>query len=168
VELLVNGKSVGKQKNPKNPKQRNRIVWKNVSYEDGKVEAIARNAGKVVAKHQLETTGPVAQIIAEPDQEHWKADGIDLQHVLIKAVDAKGRLVSTADDEVSFKVEGPARIVGISNGDICSNELTSDATHRLWKGSTLVILRAGKEAGIVKLSINSRDKTKIVQLNLGK
>lgn len=168
VELQVNGKSVGKQKNPNNPKQRNRIVWKNISYQNGTVEAIARNAGKVVAKHQLETTGEVAQIIAEPDQEHWKADGIDLQHILVKAVDTKGRLVCTADDEVSFKVEGSARIVGISNGDICSNELTSDATHRLWKGSTLVILRAGKEAGIVKLTIKSRHKTKIVQLNLGK
>ena len=166
VELFINGKSIGRKQNPTSYKQRNRIVWKDISYEDGKVEAVAWSDGKIVARHQLETSGKMVRLIAEPDQEHWKADGIDLQHILIRAVDAKGRQVWTADDELSLEVIGPARIVGISNGDICSNELTRDSTHRLWQGSTMIILRAGREAGIVKLNVQSERGKKTFQFKL--
>ena len=162
VELLINGKSVGRKRNSSNAKERNKIVWRDVAYEDGKVEAIARNNGRVVARHSMETYGKVTELTAEPDNPQWKADGIDLQHVLVGAVDSKGRKVWSADDVLTFEVEGDATIVGVSNGDICSNELTSDSTHRLWQGTTMVILRAGTKGGTVKLKIKSAYGTKTV------
>ena len=90
VELLVNGKSIGVKKNTTNPKGRNKIKWDNVKYEPGYIEAVAKKGGKVVARHKIETTTDAVALQATPDNEAWKADGQDLQHVRICAVDKKG------------------------------------------------------------------------------
>ncbi|MBQ9571164.1 MAG: DUF4982 domain-containing protein, partial [Prevotella sp.] len=99
VELLLNGKSIGKKKNPKDdPKQRNQIKWEHVKYAEGTLQAIAYNNGKVVARHKIETTGKAVRLIVTPDNSHWQADGMDLQHVRIEAVNKKGRRVPMAQD----------------------------------------------------------------------
>lgn len=152
VELLLNGKSLGKKQNDvKNAKMRNQIRWNDVEYKPGKLVAIARTNGKEVARHQIETTAEAVKLLAIPDVS-WKADGQDLQHVRIVAVDKKGRVVQTTNEEVTFQVEGNARIVGVINGDINSNELTVGTTRSLYNGTCTVILRSTREAGLVTLT----------------
>ncbi len=156
VELVLNGKSLGKKKNPINDtKQRNRPKWDGIVYNDGYLEAIAYTKGKVVARHRIETTGKPVRLVATPDRADWKADGIDLQHIRIEAVDRKGRRVPMAQDELTFEVEGDARIVGVSNGNQNSEELNITNHRRLWNGSAMVILRAGKTPSTVILKITS-------------
>ena len=151
VELTLNGKSLGRRQNPTDAKNRNRINWNDVDYKKGRLEAIAYRNGKAVARHALETTGKPVRIIAEPDNSNWKADGMDLQHVLLTAVDAKGRKVLTYQDELTFDVEGDATIVAVTNGDINSDELNATNHRRLWQGQAMVILRAGKSPSKVTL-----------------
>ncbi|MBP3511814.1 MAG: DUF4982 domain-containing protein [Prevotella sp.] len=165
VELLVNGKSIGTKKNVKNPKTRNKIKWDGVKYEAGSIEAVARTAGKVVARHKIETTTDAQTLKAEPDNAAWKADGIDLQHVRIVAADRKGRRVQGAAGKVTFEVEGPAEIVGVINGDITSEELTVGNTRRLYNGTATVILRSGTTPGKVTLKA-SADGLKTAKLVL--
>ena len=87
---MLNGKSLGKKQNPKNDsKQRNQIRWKDITYADGKLKAIAYTSGKVVARHKIETTGKAVRLIATPEDNTWQADGTDLMHVRIEAVDSK-------------------------------------------------------------------------------
>lgn len=156
VELLLNGKSIGKKKNPKDdPKQRNQIKWDHVKYAEGTLQAIAYNNGKVVARHKIETTGKAVRLIVTPDNSHWQADGMDLQHVRIEAVDKKGRRVSMAQDELTFSVEGDARIVAVTNGDNNSEELNVQDHRRLWNGSAMVILRSGRTPSKVQLRVTS-------------
>ena len=150
VELRLNGKSLGKKQNPKgDSKQRNQIKWEGITYADGKLEAIAYNSGKAVARHQIETTGKAVSLKVTPEDSEWKADGTDLMHLRIEAVDSKGRRVPMAQNELKFEVEGDACIVGVSNGDIKSDELNVTDHRRLWNGSALVILRSGKTASKV-------------------
>ena len=151
VELMLNGKSLGRRANPTDAKNRNRINWNDVDYQKGKLEAIAYKGGKAVAHHALETTGKAVKIIAEPDNSNWKADGIDLQHVRLTAVDSKGRRVLTYQDELTFDIEGDASIVAVTNGDINSGELNVTNHRRLWQGQAMVILRAGKTPSKVTL-----------------
>ena len=154
VELKVNGKTVGTMKNDKkNPRTRNKLKWNNVKYEKGYIEAIARTGGKIVARHRLETVGDAKKITAAADNNEWKADGMDLQHVRVEAVDSKGRRVQGANNKLTFNVEGPAEIVGVINGDITSEELTVGNTRRLFNGTATVILRSTKQPGEVKLNI---------------
>ena len=152
VELLLNGKSLGRKTNPKtDPKQRNQIRWNDIPYADGRLEAVAYAAGKAVATHRIETTGKAVKLIATPEDSYWNADGTDLMHVRIHAVDSKGRRVPMAQDELRFAVEGDAAIVAVSSGDHNSNELNVTDHRRLWNGSALVILRAGQSPSKVIL-----------------
>ena len=61
----------------------------------------------------------------------------------------------TAQDELTFNVEGDARIVAVSNGDITSDEAMTGNRRRLYNGSAMVILRAGKYAGKITLRTSS-------------
>ncbi len=158
VELVLNGKSLGRKQNPTaDPKQRNQIRWNDIAYEKGWLEAIARQNGKVTARHRIETTGEAVALTAEPDNSQWQADGMDLQHVRVVAVDSRGRRVQTTDQEVDFAVEGPARIVGVINGDINSDEMTVGSKRRLYNGSCTVILRSTHQPGQVTLTATSKD-----------
>ncbi len=152
VELLLNGRSLGTKANPRDAKHRNQIRWDDVAYEPGSLEALARTDGRVVARHRIETTGEATRLTAEADNAGWQADGLDLQHVRLVAVDKKGRRVQTAQGEVSFSVEGDARIVGVINGNINSDEMTVGNVRQLYNGSCTVILRAGRTPGKVTLT----------------
>jgi beta-galactosidase len=158
VELLLNGKSLGRKTNPINDaKLRNQIRWGEIDYQKGKLEAVAYKNGKVVARHALETSGKPAKIIAEPDNTEWKADGMDLQHVKLTVVDSKGRRVYNYNDELTFKVAGDASIVAVTNGDITTDEIATQQHVRLWQGQAMVILRSGQQPS--KITLTTSPKT---------
>ena len=165
VELFLNGKSLGVKKNSDDPKFRARIKWDNIAYAPGTLVAVAKKNGKVVARHQIETTGEAVALKLVPDVETWHADGKDLMHVRIYAVDKKGRRVlnmkdAKAFDKLTFQVKGDANIVAVDNGNIASDELHIGKTQlektiqrNLFQGSALVILRAGDKPGKIELSV---------------
>lgn len=177
VELFLNGKSLGVKKNSNDPKLRARIKWDNIAYAPGTLVAVAKKNGKVVARHQIETTGEAVALKLVPDAENWHADGKDLMHVRVYAVDKKGRRVlnvkdAKAFDKLTFTVKGDANIVAVDNGNIASDELHIGKTQlektiqrNLFQGSALVILRAGKQNGKVELLVSS-DKMKARKLVL--
>ena len=166
VELLLNGKSLGRQANDvKNAKMRNQIRWNDISYESGKLEAVAYKGGKAVARHHIETTGDAVRLTTEADNAQWHADGQDLQHVRVVALDKKGRPVQTTDQEVTFSISGDARIVGVVNGDINSDEMLVGNKRKLYNGTCTVILRAGRTPGKVTLTVTT-DQMKPVTLKL--
>lgn len=164
VEVFVNGKSQGVKKNLPG-RGRNKLKWDGIKYAQGCVEAVAYNDGKIVARHRIETTGKVKRLVVEPDNSDWKADGMDLQHLRVYAVDSKGRRVHDADNLLKFKVEGDARVVAVDNGNIVSDELHAVSERNLYRGSALVILRAGRTSGEVTL-ITECDGYKTVKTKL--
>lgn len=178
VELFLNGKSLGVRKNSEAPKLRARIKWDDIAYAPGVLLAVARKNGKVVARHQIETTGEAVALKLIPDMETWHADGKDLMHVRIYAVDKKGRRVlnmkdAKAFDKLTFTVKGDANIVAVDNGNIASDELHIGKTQleksiqrNLFQGSALVILRAGDKPGKIELSVaGEKMKAKKLVLN---
>lgn len=178
VELFLNGKSLGVKKNSEDPKFRARIKWDNIAYAPGTLVAVAKKNGKVVACHQIETTGEAVALKLVPDAENWHADGKDLMHVRVYAVDKKGRRVlnvkdAKAFDKLTFQVKGDANIVAVDNGNITSDELHIGKTQlektiqrHLFQGSALVILRAGDKPGKIELSVaGEKMKAKKLVLN---
>ena len=178
VELFLNGKSLGVKKNSEDPKLRARIKWDNIAYAPGTLVAVAKKNGKVVARHQIETTGEAVALKLVPDAENWHADGKDLMHVRIYAVDKKGRRVlnvkdAKAFDKLTFTMKGDANIVAVDNGNITSDELhigkkqlEKTIQRNLFQGSALVILRAGDKPGKIELSVaGEKMKAKKLVLN---
>jgi beta-galactosidase len=166
VELVQDGKSLGvRQNDVANPKERNQIRWNNITFSPGYLEAIARKNGKVVARHRIETAGTPKGLVAQADNAAWKANGMDLQHVEISLVDNKGRRIPTANDKLTFHVDGDARIVGVINGDINSEELSVGNTRRLYDGKCVVILRSGRKPSPVILTVTA-EKQKGIKVKL--
>ncbi len=151
VELLLNGKSLGRKPNPQGAKMRNQLRWGEIDYKKGKLEAVGYRGGKAVTRHALETTGKAVKLQAETDNSAWKADGMDLQHVVLTAVDSKGRRVLNAADDLQFTIDGDAQIVAVSNGDISSDEMFTADHRQLWQGQAVVILRAGRTPSKITL-----------------
>ena len=157
VELLLNGKSLGRKANPKEAKLRNQIRWGEIAYKSGKLEAVAYKNGKPVARHALETTGKPVKILAEPDNTNWQANGMDLQHVRLTVVDSKGRRCLSYNDELDFSITGDASIVAVTNGDITTDEIATQPHVRLWQGQAMIILRSGRQAS--KITLTTKPKT---------
>ena len=159
VELLVNGKSMGIRKNDRTDiTRRNIIYWENIPYgKGGNIIAVARNNGKEVARHRLETTGKATALkMVVENPEDWKADGMDLQYVKVYAVDNKGRVVPDTKDEVTFKVSGAARLIAVDNGDHFTDELFTGNTKKLHKGFIMAILRSDRSGGEVVITASSK------------
>lgn len=160
VELLVNGKSIGIQRNDTiKVDKRNMIYWQDVPYGNGgSLEAIARDAaGKEVARHRIETAGKAVALRIEPETpKDWKGDGMDLQYIHVTAVDKKGRPVCDYNEPLSVEVLGCARFMALDNGDHYSDELFEGVDmKKMYNGRMLIILRSKKQVGEVQLKVSS-------------
>jgi beta-galactosidase len=112
VELFVNKKSAGRKKMERN----GHIEW-TVPYKAGSIKAVGYTNGKKQLEQTHETTGEPVQLVLEPHKTTVNADGEDLAIFTVSAIDGKGRFVPTADNHVSFDIEGPGKIIGVGNGD---------------------------------------------------
>ena len=87
------------------------------------------------------------------DRTTLSADGGDAGIITVAALDAKGRQVPVAADEVSFAIEGPGRILGVGNGDPSSHEPDvflgekPGWRRKLFNGLAQVIVRSGGAPG---------------------
>ena len=93
VELMVNGKKLGRQQMPRN----GHLKWKAV-YQPGKVVAIGYKNGKRIMTKIIETTKPAYQTLLKADRQEIIADGRDLVIITVE-------------------VQDDARILGVGNGD---------------------------------------------------
>ncbi len=112
VELIVNGKKLGRQTMPKN----GHLKWQTV-YQPGKVVAIGYKNGKRMLTQQVETTKPAYKIVMKTDRQTISADGRDVAVVTVEVQDTKGRIVPDACPMLTFKLAGDGRILGVGNGD---------------------------------------------------
>ena len=67
--------------------------------------------------------------------------------MLVEAVDADGNLCPLADNLVQFKIDGPAEIAGVGNGNPMSLEPYQADHRKLFFGKAMLILRTDEGAG---------------------
>jgi len=145
VTLTLNGRIIGEQK--VDPYEMNE--WR-VPYAPGRLEAVAKRGGRIVARATVETTGAPVRLRLTPDRAVLAADGRDATAVTVEALDAKGRAVPTANLPVTFDVAG-GRIIGLGNGDANSHEPEKGRERRLYNGLAQVIAQsdAGREGALI-------------------
>jgi beta-galactosidase len=117
VELFLNKKSLGKKK----MEQHGHLEWK-VNYTPGSLEAVGYKNGKKPLTEVVKTTGEPASIQLNTPETSLAADGEDIAIITVKALDKNKIAVPVADNEITFSVQGPAKIIGIGNGDPASLE----------------------------------------------
>ena len=84
------------------------------------------------------------------------SDGDDLMFVNLSVLDAEGRVVPRAKNEVVFTVEGPAEIVATDNGDETDFDSFKSPSRRAFNGRLQAVLRAHPGAsGLVTIRAES-------------
>ena len=76
-----------------------------------------------------------------PDRTKLAGDGYDAQPVTVEVIDARGRVVPTADVPVTFTLSGPGAIIGLNNGDPTNHEPEKGNQHATYHGLAQVILQ---------------------------
>jgi len=150
VELLLNGRSLGKQ----TMTRLSHLEWK-VNYTPGTLLARGFKAGKLIAEDKRETTGGPAAIRLTPDRATLHADGEDVSLVAVAVVDAEGRVVPLADNEISFDVTGPGKIIGVGNGDPSCHQADKGTRRSVFGGLGQVIVQSNKQVGDITLRAES-------------
>ena len=117
VELFLNKKSLGKKK----MQQNSHLEWK-VIYKPGKLEAIGYKNGIQTVTDKVQTTNDVSAIQLSANQTTIKANKEDISVITVEVIDKDNLHVPTADNEITFSVQGPAKIIGVGNGDPTSLE----------------------------------------------
>ena len=150
VELFLNGRSLGVREMPR----WGHVEWK-VAYERGVLEARGYKGDAVVATDRVETAGPPAKLRLDPDRTSILADNQDVAIVAVSVLDAAGRIVPTAGNMVTFRVEGPGRILGVGNGDPSCHEPDKASRRSAFNGHCLAILQAADKPGFIRLLARS-------------
>ncbi len=158
VELFVNGVSQGiRSKNPKNLLNRYRLAWSGVVYKPGEIKAVAYEKGKAVKEITVRTAGKPALIKLLPDIKQMKADGEEMAFILVSLEDGKNNLCPRADNLVRFRIQGPAEIAAVDNGNPVSTEPFRADYRKAFNGRCMVYLRSIKgKKGEVKVTAESQ------------
>jgi beta-galactosidase len=105
VELLVNGRSLGRGK----VSDRYLFTFPEVAWEKGELKALGYRNGAVVASQTKHTIGPAVAVRLTPilGPHGLQADGSDLALFDVEVVDAKGERCPTFQQRVDFTLSGP-------------------------------------------------------------
>lgn len=117
VELFLNNKSLGKKEMPVN----GHLDW-TVKYQPGVLQAVGYKDGKEIIRKKIETSGSPASLQLSADRTEISAGGKDVSVITVQVNDAKGIMVPTAMNEVTFLLNGPGKIIGVGNGNPSSHE----------------------------------------------
>ena len=149
VELFVNGASLGKKPVP----TLGVVRYNNVSFRPGSLVARSWDAaGRSLSNASVVTTKAPASIqlsIAESRPVH--ADGQDVAIVRVEIVDTDGAFVPSANDSITFSVQGPGRVYGVANGDPTDHGPDKASVRRAFKGLARVFVQATQVSGQVTL-----------------
>ena len=149
AELFLNDRSLGIK-----DRDSDGFFW-DVPYEPGTLRAEGRNGGDTAAAQTLAAAGPPRKILAEADAAVLKADGVDLAHVEVTVTDENGAPVYTADTEIQWTVEGPARLLGLESGDPASHEDYQSDRRKAFHGRLLGYLQSTGETGAITIRLRA-------------
>lgn len=143
----------------------NRMITGFLPYLAGTVTIIGKNQGTEVCRQVIKTPGIAVQLKFEEEEQYVrleKMEGCEMEYcktengeickpyqklLKVRAYDADGNPVFRESAKVQFVVEGPARIIGVDNGDIKSAEPANNDFIHLFQGranAALLITGAGR------------------------
>lgn len=162
VELLLNGKSLGRKLMPKY----GHLEW-NVPYAAGILKAVGY-LGQQKITDSIVTTGPATKIGIQSNVDHLNANGKDIAVINLTALDISGRAVPDANDRLLFSLAGDGRILGFGNGDPSDHDpetsVNNKGSRRLFNGHAQIILQAGNSASSLELKITLNGHTQLYRI----
>lgn len=151
ARLELNGKTVGEVK--KYDDATGIIHW-DIPYAAGKLEAVGLNAaGQEVSRRTIQTSGRPHAIIVVEKPEQLDADGFG--RIVLQVVDEKGIPVMLADDEITCRITGPLRLLGMEASNNQDMTDYTDARHRTFHGRIVVYVQAMEPGADAEVSFTA-------------
>jgi beta-galactosidase len=150
VELFLNGVSLGSKKREPN----SHLEWK-VKYAPGVLEARGYKDGRMVLIDKRETTGAPQKLVLRPDRQKIAADGEDLSVITVEIVDSAGRVVPVASNEVSFRITGQGRLIGVGNGDPSCHEPEKGDSRSAFNGLCMALVQSQRQPGEIRVEASA-------------
>ena len=152
VELFLNGKSLGMKPTNRSTKF---IATYNVPYRQGVLQAVGITNKKKVKTVELKTANNPVKIRVTADRTELTANGQDLNYINVELVDDKGILNPTAENLITFEIEGAGEIVGVGNANPVSLDSYQLPQRKAWQGKCMVIVKSKNEEGNITLKVKS-------------
>ena len=155
VHLFLNGKQFFI---PRPSECKNGIITGFLPWQPGTVTVVGYQNGKEACRHEVVTPGMAVALAFDQECDHKECvSTVNLgipekkQHLLltVRAVDENSCFRESG--KVHFAVEGAAKIVGVDNGDICSNEPYQEDSVHLYHGCASVMLELYCKPGRVSV-----------------
>ena len=156
VELLINGKSLGKKKI-----KEFKAMFK-AKYAPGTLKAVAYDqSGKKLSENELVSAIGKTEIALTSEETELKAGRIAYVHVDL--VGENGEIERNADRKLSVTVQG-GKLLGFGSANPCTEEGYVNGSHTTYYGRALAVVKAEK-AGIVTLQV-AGEGLQTTELNL--
>lgn len=120
-----------------------------------KLEARGYKRGQQMLVQSRETTGPGVRIVLRADRMQRSADGEDVAIVSASVVDAEGRIVPIANDEIEFRINGMGRLSRMGNGNSSNHASDRGPKRRVFNGLSMAIAQAAMGPGTVRVEASS-------------
>jgi|HubBroStandDraft_6_1064221.scaffolds.fasta_scaffold00363_3 beta-galactosidase len=130
------------------------LSW-DVPYEPGTLKAVGIKDGKIVSTVEVSTTGEPATIRVSTDADTIAANRRDVAHLTVEILDAQGRIVPVADNEITFEIEGQGSLIGVDNGDPQSHENYKSNRRKAFNGLCLAIVQSTSHPGQIRVKATS-------------
>jgi len=156
AELFLNEVSLGRKKKGL---YEYRFRWDSVVYAPGVLRVVTWKNGILWAADTVRTTGAAAQLQLLADRSHIQRDGKDLAFITLRILDSNGRVVPRGNNRIQFEISGPGEIVATDNGDPADLEAFPSTTRNAFNGLAIVMVRATKETGAIKVTARSAGLT---------
>lgn len=161
AKLLLNGKQQG---DIQNKNDENGIIYWDIPYKPGKLEAIGvDNNHKEVSRTMVETSNaPYAMEVIYRDKTIKKGE---VAQVAIQVVDKKGVPVMLSNDEITCRVIGGGKLLGLESSN--NEDMTdyTDNTQQAYHGRMIAYIKATENSGTINIQFTSSNiKTNEVNL----
>jgi beta-galactosidase len=150
VELLLNGKSLGKQKPDTGSNENNLkhppFTFRPASYTPGTLTAVGYIKGKKVVTQSQSTPASAYKIVVKADvsNKRWTAGQKDAIFVYAYITDQNGTVIPNAANKITFTITGDAQIIG-------DKAVSAEA------GIAPALIQAGNKGGSIKVTATGAD-----------
>lgn len=152
VELFLNGTSLGRKPAGKEHKF---TASYEMTYEPGELTAVSYTGDRETGRYAIVTADSDVELAVSCEGMTLKADGEDLAFLTVRLTDKDGVENLFAQKEVTVSVEGAGTLQGFGNADPRAIGSYDDTTWKTFDGEVMAVVRAGNEAGEIKVTFSA-------------
>jgi beta-galactosidase len=148
VRVELNGKRIHVKSPASYP---NRMITGYLPYLPGTVTVRGYMGNLEVCSYSVRTAQAAAKLSFDIEEVHMEAEDGLQRLFTVRALDKEGTPVIRESAKVTFRVEGPAELVSVDNGDLCSSEPYDSNGMSMYRGCASSVIRLTGEKGRVNL-----------------